>query len=228
MRWRPWREAHADGSGSDYTALRETMVREQLEPRGITDPRVLEAMRRVPRHLFVPEELRERSYDDRPLPIGGGQTISQPYIVALMTQAAVGPEARNVLDAGTGSGYQAAVLAELVEHVWSIEFVPELARTARERLRTLGYDNVTVAEGDAHEGWAEHAPYDAIVVACAPTEVPPALIDQLAPGAILVIPVGSYQEGQSLERIEKLDDGSVSRSNLGGVAFVPMVGESEA
>ncbi len=196
------------------------MVREQFEARGISDARVLAALRKVPRELFVPPELRNLVYEDRPLPIGHGQTISQPYIVALMTELVTTPEDRRALDVGTGSGYQAAVLAELVPEVYTIEFVPELAAEARPRLDS--YANVFTRCGDGQRGWPEAAPFDAIIAACAAREVPDALIEQLAPGGRLVVPTGSaFQE---LILIDKDADGTVRRSSHGGVAFVPMVG----
>ncbi len=200
------------------------MVREQFEARGISDPRVLAALRKVPRELFVPAELRDLAYEDRPLPIGHGQTISQPYIVALMTELATTSKDRRALDIGTGSGYQAAVLAELVPEVYTIEFIPELAEEARPRLAS--YANVFTRCGDGRKGWPEAAPFDAIIAACAAREVPAALIEQLAPGGRLVVPTGSaFQE---LILIDKDADGTVHRSSHGGVAFVPMVGGEES
>ena len=196
------------------------MVREQFEARGISDPRVLAALRKVPRELFVPAGLRDLAYEDRPLPIGHGQTISQPYIVALMTELATTPEDHRALDVGTGSGYQAAVLAELVPEVYTIEFLPELAAAAREPLEKYG--NVHLRGGDGQEGWPEAAPFDAIIAGCAAREIPEALIEQLAPGGRLVVPTGStFQE---LILVEKDSDGTVRRTSHGGVAFVPMVG----
>lgn len=199
---------------------RFAMVKEQLAGRDITDERVLNAMRRVKRHLLVPEKLRDHAYIDRPLPIGHGQTISQPYIVALMTQLAQPDKNARVLDVGTGSGYQAAVLAELVPQVYSIEIICPLAESARERLEFLSYDNVEVRCGDGYEGWPEHAPFDVIIVAAAPDHIPQPLIDQLAPGGHLVIPVGILF--QELLVIEKQKDGSVTKRSVAPVAFVPM------
>lgn len=207
------------------TKARRQMVDGHLRGRDITDPRVLEVMGRLARHRFVPEALEDSAYADRPLPIGHGQTISQPYIVALMTQVVrTKPESR-ALDIGTGSGYQAAVLAELCKEVYSIEIIRPLAEEARKRLAALGYKNVTVRCGDGYRGWAEHAPFDVIVVAAAPDHVPQPLIDQLAPGGRLVIPVGRW--GQELVLIEKQPDGTVRRKTVTGVAFVPMTGEAE-
>jgi protein-L-isoaspartate(D-aspartate) O-methyltransferase len=206
----------------DFDAEREQMVRRHLEGRDITDPLVLEAMRRVPRHLFVPEKLREYAYEDRPLPIGHGQTISQPYIVALMTQLARPAGARRALDVGSGCGYQTAVLARIVPQVFALEIVPELAEGAEKRLRELGVKGVQVRCGDGYEGWPEEAPFDLILVGCAPSEPPAVLIEQLAPGGRLVLPVGSLGV-QELVLIEKQADGSTHQSNEGGVAFVPML-----
>ncbi len=200
------------------------MVREQFEVRGISDPRVLAALRKVPRELFVPLELRDLAYEDRPLPIGHGQTISQPYIVALMTELAMSPKATRALDVGTGSGYQAAVLAELVPEVYTIEFIPELAEEASARLQS--YANVSTRCGNARKGWPEAAPFDAIIAACAAREIPEALIEQLAPGGRLAVPTGStFQE---LILVEKDAEGTAHRSSHGGVAFVPMVGAQES
>ncbi len=207
---------------SDFDALREEMVRTQLEGRHITDSHVLEAMARIPRHLFVPEELRDLAYDDRPLPIGHGQTISQPYIVALMTRLAQPDRAQRALDVGAGCGYQAAVLATIVPEVFSIEIISELAEQTGKRLRELGIHNVSLRLGDGYEGWPEQAPFDLILVACAPPEPPAALIEQLAPGGRLVLPVGGLGV-QELLRIERQSDGSTRASREGGVAFVPMV-----
>jgi len=206
-----------------YDEPRRRMVEEQLRARDIEDPRVLAAMGRVPRHLFVPAALRFRAYADHPLPIGNGQTISQPYIVALMTELAeVGPDDK-VLEIGTGSGYQAAVLSEIAREVATIEIVSELADTARARLAELGYKNVTVRTGDGYLGWKEKAPFDAILVTAAAPEVPPPLVEQLAPGAILVIPVGPQSQVQSLLRIQKTADGTTVTREILPVVFVPLV-----
>ncbi len=208
-----------------FSKARRQMVERDLKQRDITDKRVLAAMGRVERHRFVPEDLREVAYADRPLPIGHQQTISQPYIVALMTQV-VRPKATDrVLDVGTGSGYQTAMLAELCKDVYSIEIVKPLAETAKKRLAKLGYKNVTVRSGDGYRGWKEHAPFDVIVVAAAPDHVPGPLIEQLAPGGRLVIPVGDFW--QELLLIEKDREGKVGRKKIALVAFVPMTGEAE-
>jgi protein-L-isoaspartate(D-aspartate) O-methyltransferase len=197
------------------------MVRFQLEGRDITDRRVLNAMAKVPRHLFVPPELCAHAYEDRPQAIGHGQTISQPYVVALMTQLATEAHASRALDVGTGCGYQAAILAEIVEEVQSLEIIPQLAEEARERLEQLGYHNIHLHCADGHEGWPQAAPFDVIIVACSAHDIPEPLVEQLAPGGKLVIPVGSVF--QELRLVEKLRDGETRRSSAGGVAFVPMV-----
>ncbi len=201
------------------------MVVDQLRSRDIRDPRVLDAMKRVPRHQFVPEADRDLAYEDHPLPIGHGQTISQPYIVALMTQLVqTRPDAR-ALDVGTGSGYQAAVLAELVETVHSIEIVCPLADQARDRLNSLGYDNIEIRCGDGYRGWPDQAPFDVIIVAAAPKHIPEPLIEQIAPGGRLVIPVGSWS--QNLIVVEKHSDGSIHQRKVAPVRFVPMTGEAQ-
>jgi len=206
-------------------ALRQRMVVEQIRERGVKNPAVLRAMESVPREEFVPEEERGRAYEDGPLPIGMGQTISQPYIVALMTELLDPQPDDVVLDIGTGSGYQAAVLATIVKKVYSVEILPELAESAAQRLRRLGYANVEVRTGDGWLGWTEHAPFDGIVLAAAPEEVPPPLLQQLAPGAALVLPLGGdYQE---LVVLRKQADGSVTRENVTSVRFVPMTGVAE-
>ncbi|NQU19670.1 MAG: protein-L-isoaspartate(D-aspartate) O-methyltransferase [Candidatus Nealsonbacteria bacterium] len=208
-----------------FSEARRRMVRQDLKARDITDKRVLDAMGQVQRHRFVGEDLREFAYADQPLPIGHEQTISQPYIVALMTQVVRPKATERALDVGTGSGYQAAVLAELCKEVYSIEIVKPLAETAKKRLAELGYKNVTVRTGDGYQGWKEYAPFDAIIVAAAPDHVPQPLIEQLAPGGRLVIPVGNYW--QELLLIEKDREGKVRRKKIALVAFVPMTGEAE-
>lgn len=210
---------------TNFDRQRDAMVRFQLRTRDISDPVVLEAMGKVHRHEFVPNHLRAAAYDDGPLPIGKGQTISQPYIVALMTQLARPRAESRVLDVGTGSGYQAAVLAEVVDHVYSIEIVDSLAEEARARLTRLGYQNITVRTGDGYQGWPEHAPFDLIIVAAAPDHVPQPLVDQLDVGGRLVIPVGRYS--QNLMLIEKMEDGSTEKRVVAPVAFVPMTGQAE-
>jgi len=206
---------------TDWPARRERMVREQLEARGIRDPRVLAAMGTVPRHAFVPDEVRDRAYDDTPLPIGHAQTISQPYIVALMCELAAVAPASRVLEVGTGCGYQAAVLGTLAHGVISMEIVAPLAREAADRLARLGYTNVQVRHGDGHRGAPDVAPFDAVLVAAAPERVPAALLEQLAVGGRLVVPVGSAE--QEL-RVYRRVDGAIAMERVCGVAFVPMTG----
>ncbi|MDX1577895.1 MAG: protein-L-isoaspartate(D-aspartate) O-methyltransferase [Gemmatimonadota bacterium] len=202
--------------------IRHDMVASQLAARDIRDPAVLDAMRTVPRHRFVSDAPPEAAYLDRPLPIGHGQTISQPYIVAFMAEAADLDAGDRVLEIGTGSGYGAAVLAELAGEVFTIEIVPELAERARAALAAAGYEDVRVRTGNGWLGWPEHAPYDAIVVTAAPDEVPEALEEQLAVGGKLVIPVGGWR--QNLRVLRKTDDGLVEEAAL-PVRFVPMVEE---
>ncbi|MBN1395705.1 MAG: protein-L-isoaspartate(D-aspartate) O-methyltransferase [Pirellulales bacterium] len=201
------------------------MVAEQLADRDITDRRVLEVMGRVPRHLFVPEGLRDQAYEDHPLPIGLDQTISQPYIVALMTQLVRPTAESRALEVGVGSGYQSAVLGELCKEVYGVEILRPLAEEAENRLAELGYKNVVVRCGDGYRGWPERAPFDVILVTAAPEHVPEPLVEQLAVGGRLVIPVGRYF--QELWLIEKLPDGEVKRTALVPVQFVPMTGEAE-
>jgi protein-L-isoaspartate(D-aspartate) O-methyltransferase len=204
----------------DLRARRNEMVERQIRQRGVTDPRVLDAMRSVPRERFVPPEIREQAYDDGPLPIGSGQTISQPYIVAYMTEALKVEPSHKVLEVGTGSGYQAAVLSELVREVYTIEIVPELARRAETLLRTLNRTNVQVRAGDGYAGWPEQAPFDRIIVTAAPEELPRPLIDQLAPGGLLVAPVGAQGAPQWMTIVEKTSRGVVERRTI-PVQFVP-------
>ena len=201
------------------------MVERYVQARGVDDPRVLSAMREVPRHRFVPEPLRAKAYGDHSLPIGHGQTISQPYIVALMTELLELEPDDSVLEIGTGSGYQSAVLARLAGQVYSIEILPDLARAASERLKQLGYANVTVREGDGYGGWPEHAPFDGIIVTAAPERIPQPLLDQLAPGGRMVIPVGGFF--QELKVFEKDANGRVTERSILPVRFVPMTGEIE-
>ena len=208
----------------DWAALRARMVSEQIAARGISNRRVLEAMRSVPRHLFVPESQRAHAYENRPLPIGLGQTISQPYIVAAMTDALAPKPGDRVLEVGTGSGYQAAVLSGLVQRVYTIEIVPQLAAGARRRLASLGYANVDVITGDGYRGLPLAAPFDGIIVTAAPEKIPQPLVDQLALGARMVIPVGlGVQELVVLERTER----GVTRRSVLPVRFVPMTGKAQ-
>jgi len=213
------------GESPQQTEARRRMIDRDLAGRDITDEVVLRAMGKIPRHEFVPGDLRGSAYADHPLPIGHDQTISQPYIVALMTQLAGVKEGSRALDIGTGSGYQAAVLGEICKEVSSIEIVEPLAKESTKRLADLGYKNVTVRHGDGYQGWPEKGPFDAIIVAAAPDHVPQPLVDQLAPGGKLVIPVGKlYQE---LLLIERDKDGKVQQQGGIGVRFVPMTGEAQ-
>ncbi len=205
-----------------YAKLRKQMVEQQIIARGVKDPAVIRAMESVPRHLFVPESEMAYAYLDEPRPIGHGQTISQPYIVAFMTEQLHLKPTDRVLEIGTGSGYQAAVLAEIVDSVYTIEIVPELARIARERLQELGYDNVQVKQGDGYNGWPEKAPFDAIIVTAAPPNIPPPLLEQLKIGGVMVLPVGEYV--QELVVVQKSDEG-ISMRNVLPVRFVPMTGK---
>ena len=207
---------------------RERMMRVDIEGRGVRDPAVLAAMRAVPRHEFVPEDLLESAYADHPLPIGSGQTISQPYIVAAMTEFLQPAPHHVVLEVGTGSGYQAAVLARVVRHVYSIEILPELGERARRRLERLGVGNVTVRVGDGYRGWPEQAPFDGILVTCAPDHVPAPLVEQLRPGGRMVIPVGGEYAVQELVVLTKEADGSLSRERVMPVRFVPMLRDRDA
>jgi protein-L-isoaspartate(D-aspartate) O-methyltransferase len=203
-----------------YARQRHMLIRDQLKTQGIRDERVLQAMEKVKRHLFIDKSLRNAAYEDTPLPIGQGQTISQPYIVGYMTQALHLKPTDRVLEIGTGSGYQAAILAELVQEVYTIEIVPELAESAQKRLEDMGYNNIFVREGDGYKGWEEHAPYDAIILTAAPDEVPGALLDQLVIGGRLIAPVGSFF--QDLYLYTKTEKG-IEKKSLMPVRFVPMV-----
>ena len=217
------------GSKTELDLLLDDISAEVRDTRQLTgrpelEQRVMEALRQTPRDEFVPDEFRYRAYDNRPLPIGHGQTISQPYVVALMTDLIQPRQEDVVLEIGTGSGYQAAVLSRLVKQVYSMEIVGGLATQASERLQRLGYDNVEVRAGNGRLGWPEHAPYDAILVTAAASQVPPALIDQLKPGGTLVIPVGSRDYAQDLLVITKREDGSVQKRDVLPVVFVPLTG----
>ncbi len=203
-----------------FTTARNKMVETQIESRGISDPGTLRAMRKVPRHLFVPKNLENDAYGDFPLPIGNGQTISQPYIVAYMTEVVRATSKKKVLEIGTGSGYQAAVLAEIVDTVFTIEIVKELADESAERLKRLGYKNVVVKSGDGYHGWIEHSPFDIIIVTAAAEEIPQPLIDQLADNGRLVIPVGESGSVQELILLTK-KGGKIVKKRLTLVRFVP-------
>lgn len=203
-----------------YSAARYRMVAEQIRARDVRDPEVLRVMEAVPRHEFVPTEWLTQAYEDHPLPIGYGQTISQPYIVAVMTELAQIKRGDRVLEIGTGSGYQAAILARLTEQVYSVEIIPELAARAEATLKRLGY-NVVVKNTDGYNGWEEFAPYDAIIVTCAPDHIPPPLIAQLKDGGRMIIPVGPVGGFQTLWRVNKRGD-KVTTENIMGVLFVPL------
>lgn len=205
--------------------LRHNMVAQQIEARGIRDKSVLGAMRQVPRHLFVPDYLKHQAYIDSPLPIGEAQTISQPYIVAFMTEALQLNGNEKVLEIGTGSGYQAAVLAEIVKDVYTIEIIPSLGKKADEILKTLHYENIHVIIGDGYRGLPAQAPFDAIIVTAAPGHVPQPLVEQLKIGGRMIIPVGDYY--QELLLITKQSDGSIKQKSVLPVRFVPMTGEAQ-
>jgi protein-L-isoaspartate(D-aspartate) O-methyltransferase len=208
-------------AAESFDRERERMVRTQIEARGISDAATLRAMRVVPRHLFVPSAWLDAAYDDRPLPIGYGQTISQPYIVAYMTELVKPRRGQRVLEIGTGSGYQAAVLAEIVDSVFTIEIITELAREAAERLATLGYKNAVVRNADGYYGWEEKGPFDAIVVTAAAEHIPPPLLRQLKDGGLMVIPVGTPFLVQTLTLVEKRGNDITTRSLI-PVRFVPL------
>jgi protein-L-isoaspartate(D-aspartate) O-methyltransferase len=199
------------------------MVIEQIAVRGIKDPAVLKAMRETPREQFIPPAVRELAYEDRPVPIGYGQTISQPYIVALMTEMLDIKTDQRVLEIGTGSGYQAAILSSLAKEVYTIEIVTELAKSASLTLNRLGYKNVSVREGDGYKGWPEKAPFERIILTAAPTELPKALTDQLKPGGKLLAPIGDRSSVQELRVVEKTADGKITSRPVLPVRFVPMV-----
>lgn len=203
-----------------YTPLREKMVQQQLIDRGITDKKTIEALREVPRHLFVPQDLQEKAYDDSALDIGFDQSISQPYIVALMTQFAKPGPGKKALEIGTGSGYQAAVLSQIVDSVYTIEIVPELAKDAEGLFMRLGYNNIVARYGDGYKGWPEHAPFDIIIVTAAPEDIPQPLLDQLAENGRMIIPVGNPDSYQELVLAEK-KQGKIIKTRITTVRFVP-------
>ena len=209
------------GNGLWWKEKADQMVEKQIEKRGVKDPRVLKVMRDIPRHLFIPPHLEKIAYNDGPLPIGEGQTISQPYIVALMTELLELKGDEKILEIGTGSGYQAAVLSALASEVFSIEIVKNLVDSAAVRLDKLGYKNVTTHWGDGYKGWSDQAPFDGIIVTAAPDKIPQPLIDQLKTGGRLVVPVGTRH--QELKVITKNEDGSIQSKNIIPVRFVPMV-----
>ena len=207
-----------------YAEKREIMVKTQIEARGVRDKLVLDAMLKVPRHLFVSESLKDQAYSDGPLPIGEGQTISQPYIVALMTELLGFKGGEKVLEIGTGSGYQAAILAEIATEVYTIEIICSLAEMSEKRLKEMGYENITVRCADGYQGWEEHAPFDGVIVTAAPDHIPQPLVDQLKVGGRLVIPVGDVF--QELMVVTKTETG-IKKMNVIPVRFVPMTGEAE-
>ena len=208
----------------EYASVREEMVATQIEARGVSIPTVLNAMRTVPRHEFVLEQYIDRAYSDHPLPINHGQTISQPYIVALMSELLEIEVGEKVLEIGTGSGYQAAVLGEMGADVYTVEIIPELAQEARHRLDNLGYTQINSLTADGYFGWKEHAPFDAIIVTAAPDHLPQPLANQLAEGGRLVIPIGPVGDFQTLWLFEKTD-GELQATNMGDVRFVPLTGD---
>jgi len=209
-----------------YAKKRQAMIDLDIKGRGIKDKKVLEAMGKIPRELFVDESKRSKAYADQPLPIGEGQTISQPYVVALMTEALRLKPSDRVLEIGTGSGYQAAVLAEIVKEVYTIEIRKTLAETAARRLKDLGYKNIDVKFGDGYFGWEEHGPFDAIIVTASVNHIPPPLIKQLKEGGRLILPLGSTLFHQTLTLATK-EKGELKMEQMGGVVFVPMIGETE-
>lgn len=210
----------------NFSKMREDMVQSQIEWRGVTDEGVLNAMRKVERHKFVSPEMTKYAYEDEPLPIGYGQTISQPYIVALMTEALQIKKSDKVLEIGTGSGYQAAILAEIAKEVYTIEIVPELAKSAAKKLEELGYKNIHVKCADGFLGWPKAAPFDAIIVTCSANDVPPPLIEQLGQGGRLIMPMGLETTYQNLVLIEK-KQGRLLKTIVAPVRFVPMTGITE-
>lgn len=215
---------HSRAQGDPYLQKRAAMVRDQIEREGVSDPRVLAAMRDVPRHLFVSPSFRAKAYEPYPLPIGEGQTISQPYIVGFMTQILRLKETDRVLEVGTGSGYQAAVAAKVAAEVYSVEILDSLASRSRRTLSDLGFRNVVVRQGDGYYGWEEKAPFDAIIVTCAGGHVPPPLLRQLGNGGRMIMPVGGPFMTQNLVFIEKDARGSVTNRNVLPVAFVRLLG----
>ena len=210
---------------TDFTELREQMVRRQIEARGITNPAILAAFRQVPREEFISGDYKQSAYDDHPLPIESGQTISQPYIVAVMIEAADIRPGDTVFEVGAGSGYAAAVIGRIADRVIAIERQTELAQIAAGRMEKLGYSNVRIIEGDGTRGCPDEAPFDAILAAASGSHVPETLIGQLAPGGRLVMPIGEQGWAQQLVKVTKSEDGSIRRENLGAVRFVPLIGE---
>ncbi|HHT9125843.1 MAG TPA: protein-L-isoaspartate(D-aspartate) O-methyltransferase [Candidatus Brocadiia bacterium] len=216
---------HATTSEDKYTRQRLEMVEGQIAARGVKDPKVLDAMRNIPRHLFVPEEYKNYGYEDQPVPIGCGQTISQPYIVALMTELLEVDGNSVALEIGTGSGYQAAVLSKIVKQVYTIEIIEELGIKAKKRLEEMKYSNVAVKVGDGYFGLPEHAPFDAIIVTAAANHIPPPLIQQLKPGGRMAIPIGTVYQVQNLMLVMKDKDEKIIVKNVLPVRFVPLLGK---
>lgn len=212
----------SSSSDSSYSTQSKELL-DGIRAKGVKDELVLNALASVPRHIFVSDELKSSSYDDNPLPIGGGQTISQPFIVAYMTESLRLKGNERVLEIGTGSGYQAAVLSRLVKHVYSIEIIPELAEKAKKALTACGITNVSQKVGDGYQGWIEEAPFDAVIITAAPPAIPSKLVEQLKVGGVLLAPVGESSEAQWLVRLTKQADGSVEKETLMPVRFVPMV-----
>ena len=208
-----------------YENQRKIMVEDQIKRRGVKDVGVLKAVQKVEREKFVPEKYRDLAYSDNPLPIGHQQTISQPYIVAYMTEHLQVSKSHNVLEIGTGSGYQAAILAELAHHVFTIEIIPKLAESAEKVLMELAYENITVRTGDGYKGWPEEAPFDRIMVTAAPNEIPEKLVEQLAPNGRMILPVGGSIFAQYLWLVQKDKEGIVTKEKILAVRFVPMVKE---
>ena len=208
-----------------YENQRKIMVEDQIKRRGVKDVGVLKAVQKVEREKFVPEKYRDLAYSDNPLPIGHQQTISQPYIVAYMTEHLQISKSHNVLEIGTGSGYQAAILAELAHHVFTIEIIPKLAESAEKVLMELAYENITVRTGDGYKGWPEEAPFDRIMVTAAPNEIPEKLVEQLAPNGRMILPVGGSIFAQYLWLVQKDEEGIVTKEKILAVRFVPMVKE---
>ena len=217
----------AEPDGAAFAAVRERMVKDQIIRRGVRDREVIRAMHAVPRHRFVPGGLTDKAYDDTPLPIGYGQTISQPYIVAYMTEIVKAGKGDAILEIGTGSGYQAAILSAIAGRIYTIEIIPQLAQMASLRLKEMGYENVTVRCADGYYGWQGHAPFDAIIVTAAAGHIPPPLLKQLKPKGRMVIPVGGPFMVQSLVLVEKDEAGAITTQNLMPVRFVPLTGRPE-
>ncbi|HKK45867.1 MAG TPA: protein-L-isoaspartate(D-aspartate) O-methyltransferase [Balneolaceae bacterium] len=212
---------------SERRKERLQMVKDDISKQGVTDPKVLDAMRHVPRHMFVPEKYQKFAYQNSPIPIGHGQTISQPYIVAYMTQVLDLKTGEKVLEIGTGSGYQAAVLSEITPYVYTIEIIPDLANEAMFRFEKLGYATIKTKIGDGYNGWTKYAPFDAIILTAAAEQIPPPLMKQLKPGGIMVMPIGDISETQELTKVTKTKDGKIHIERKIPVRFVPMRGENQ-